>query len=107
MRSPADLKKEIESRLKKYLSRDKTGIRHELLKLFLEIKSLRVVDIYENLKERYTTSYHSIASMVGIIASKIGILHVKKDKDNVNTQYELKEQYKDIVTKLVGSVGSS
>jgi hypothetical protein len=104
MRTPADLKNEIESRLKNYLSRDKTGIRHELLKLFLEIKSLRVADIYEDLKERYAISYHSVASMVGIIASKIGILHVRKDKDNVNTQYELKEQYKDIVIKLVSPV---
>ncbi len=104
MRTPADLKNEIESRLKNYLSRDKTGIRHELLRLFLEIKSLRVADIYEDLKERYTISYHSVASMVGIIASKIGILHVRKDKDNVNTQYELKEQYRDIVIKLVSPV---
>jgi hypothetical protein len=104
MRTPADLKTEIESRLKNYLSRDKTGIRHELLRLFLEIKSLRVADIYEDLKERYTISYHSVASMVGIIASKIGILHVRKDKDNVNTQYELKEQYRDIVIKLVSPV---
>ncbi|HDR73281.1 MAG TPA: DUF2551 domain-containing protein [Methanoculleus sp.] len=104
MRTPADLKKEIESRLKKYLSRDKTGIRHELLKLFLKVKSLRVADIYENLKDRFTTSHHSIASMVGIIASKIGILHVRKNKDNVTTHYELKEQYEDIVTKLVGPV---
>lgn len=101
MRTPADLKKEIESRLKNYLSRDKTGIRHELLKLFLKIKSLRVADIYDNLKGRYAISYHSVASMVGIIASRIGILHVRKDKDNVNTRYELKDQYKDIVAKLV------
>ncbi|NVO66421.1 DUF2551 domain-containing protein [Methanofollis tationis] len=42
MRSPADFKKEIEARLKKYLSRDSTGIRHEVLAFFVRIKSATI-----------------------------------------------------------------
>ena len=36
MRATAEIKKVIESRLKNYVSRDKTGIRREMLKLFLK-----------------------------------------------------------------------
>ena len=104
MRSPGDLKKEIEDRLRSYLSRDKTGIRHEVLGLFLKVKSLTVSQIYEILKTKFTISYHSVASMVGTIASKIGILHVKRNKDNANTTYELKEKYTDVVAHLLGTV---
>ena len=44
MRSPAEIKSLIEARLKTYLSRDTTGIRREMLKLFLKIKSLTIAD---------------------------------------------------------------
>ncbi len=82
MRSPGELKKEIESRLKGYLSRDRDGIRHELLNLFVKVKSLTIPpQIYEKLQERFSVSYHSIASMVGIIASRIGILHVRRNAE--------------------------
>jgi hypothetical protein len=104
MRSPADLKTEIESRLKKYLSRDNSGIRHELLNTFVRMKSLTIAETFEHLRTKFTISYHSVASMVGIIASKIGILRVKKDKDNDTTTYELKDQYTDLVVRLIGTV---
>jgi (p)ppGpp synthase/HD superfamily hydrolase len=104
MKTPGDFKKEIESRLKQYLSRDKTGIRHELVKLFLKTRSLTVAEIYERLRKRFSITYHSVASMVGIIASRIGILHVKRNTDNSIANYELKEQYSDIVMRLVGPV---
>jgi hypothetical protein len=103
MRSPGDIKQEIESRLKAYLSRDKTGIRHEVLKLFIKVKSLTIAEILEKLKTRFNVTYNSVASMVGIIASKIGILHVKRYNDNSISQYKLKEQYSDIVVKLIGT----
>ncbi|NYT05898.1 MAG: DUF2551 domain-containing protein [Methanomicrobiales archaeon] len=103
MRTPADLKKEIESRLRSYLSRDKTGIRHEILNLFVKIKSLTIHDVHEKIRRQYEATYQSVASMVGIIASKIGILRVIRTKDNGSTTYELKEQYKEMVVRLIGS----
>ena len=53
MRSPGELKKEIESRLKGYLSRDRDGIRHELLNLFVKVKSLTIPQIHEKLQEQF------------------------------------------------------
>lgn len=103
MRSPADIKREIEARLKTYLSRDNTGIRHEVLAFFVRIRSTTIPDLYALLSRTFTVSYHSIASMVGIIASRIGILHVRRDTENTNTVYEMKEEYVGLVTRLLDS----
>ena len=74
MLSPSDLRKEIENRLRKYLASDKSGIRKEMLSLFVRAKSLTVAQIHEKLAEKFSVSYYSITSMVGTIASKLGIL---------------------------------
>ncbi len=103
MRSPYELKGEIEARLKGYLSRDRDGIRHELLSLFVKVKSLTIPQIYTKLQEQFSISYHSVASMVGIIASRIGILHVRRNADGTNTVYERKEQYVDVVANILGT----
>lgn len=103
MRSPSELKSEIESRLEGYLSRDCNGIRYELLSLFVKIRSLTIPQIHERLQEQFSISYHSIASMVGIIAARIGILHVRRNAVGTNTVYELKDQYVDVVTNVLGA----
>lgn len=101
MRSPVDFKSQIYRRLKEYLSRDTTGIRRALLALFIRLKTWTIPQIFEQLKQHFTISYHSLASMVGIIASRIGILRVKKTMDSNNTLYELKEQYVGLVSDLI------
>ena len=65
MRSPSELKLEIETRLEGYLSRDRDGIRHELLSLFVKARSLTIPQVYEKLQEQFSISYRSVASMVG------------------------------------------
>ncbi|MDK2974665.1 MAG: hypothetical protein PWP08_1036 [Methanofollis sp.] len=101
MWSPADFKKEIEARLTKYLSRDSTGIRHEVLAFFVRIKSTTIPELYTRLSRTFTTTYHSVASMVGIIASRMGILHVKRDQDGPNAVYQIKEEYVCMVARLL------
>ncbi len=101
MRSPVDFKSQICRRLKEYLSRDTTGIRRALLALFIRIKSWTIPQIFDQLKGHFAISYHSVASMVGIIASRIGILRVKKSLDSNNTLYEMKEQYLDLVSGVL------
>ncbi|MDV2482879.1 DUF2551 domain-containing protein [Methanoculleus sp. Wushi-C6] len=103
MRSPSEFKREIEARLKGYLSRDRDGIRHELLKLFVKIKALTIPQIYEKLQAQFSISYHSVASMVGTIASRIGILRVRRNAEGTNTIYELKDQYVDVVAGILGT----
>ena len=101
MRSPSEIKGVIEGRLQSYLSRDRTGIRREVLRLFVKTKSITIAEIVTELQKQFVVTFHAIASMVGIIASRIGILHATRTADGVN-RYELKEKYYDIVIRIVG-----
>ena len=103
MRSPSEIKRVIEGRLRSYLSRDRTGIRREVLILFVKTRSITIAEIVAELQKRFTVTFHAIASMVGIIASRIGILRATRNSDGVNS-YELKEKYVDIVTGIIGVV---
>lgn len=103
MLSPSDLRKEIETRVRKYLSRDKSGIRKELLKLMVRLKTMTVAEIHEKLSERFEVSYHSLASMVGTIASKLGILSTRRSPDGTTGIYEVKEQYVDVIETAIQS----
>ncbi|OPY37704.1 MAG: hypothetical protein A4E35_01133 [Methanoregula sp. PtaU1.Bin051] len=100
MRSPQEIKRVIESRLRSYLSRDRTGIRRELLRLFVRIKSMTIADLVRELQKQFAVTFHAIASMVGIIASRIGILRMTRNADGMHL-YELKEKYVDIVVRIV------
>jgi len=102
MRSPQEIKRVIEGRLRAYLSRDRTGIRREVLRLFVQTKAITIAELVAILQKQFTVTFHAIASMVGIIASRIGILRATRNADGVN-RYELKEKYVDIVTGIVGT----
>jgi len=100
MRSQFEIERMIEGRLRSYLSRDKTGIRREVLRILLRIRQTTIADIVDGLRERFTVSFHTIASMVGIIASRIGILRVSRNAGGVTT-YELRDKYASMVDRLV------
>jgi len=101
MRSPSEIKKIIEGRLRSYLSKDKTGIRREVLRHFVRTKSLTIAELVTELQKHFTVTFHAIASMVGIIASRIGILRATRNADGTNA-YEIKEKYVDVVVRIVG-----
>jgi len=101
MRSPQEIKRVVEGRLKSYLSRDKTGLRREVLRLFVRTKSITIAKIVAELQKQFSVTFHAIASMVGIIASRIGILRATRNADGMNT-YELKEKYVDVVVRIIG-----
>jgi hypothetical protein len=101
MRSPSEIKRIIEGRLRSYLSKDKTGIRREVLRLFLRSGSITIAELVAELQKQFSVTFHAIASMVGIIASRIGILRATRNDDGQNS-YELKQKYFDIVIRIVG-----
>ncbi len=103
MLSPGEIRKEIEERLRAYLSRDRSGIRKELLNLFIRVRSLTIAEIHARLNEHFSIGIKSVASMVGIIASKFGILHIRRNAEGTTSVYEMKEQYLDVVTDIVAS----
>ena len=101
MRSPSEIKRLVEGRLRSYLSRDRTGIRREVLRLFVKLKSVTIAQLVAELQSQFAVTFHAIASMVGIIASRIGILRAQRNSDGIHN-YELKEKYLDIVVRIVG-----
>ena len=101
MRSPHEIQRVIETRLRAYISRDRTGIRRELLRLFVRVKSMTIAELVAELQKNFSVTFHKIASMVGIIASRIGILRASKSPDGVSS-YALKEKYIDVVVRIVG-----
>jgi len=96
-----DLPRFIEERLRGYLSRDRTGIRHALLSLFVASRTMTIPIVYRELSDGYPASYHSVASMVGMLASRIGILRVRRSTMGEASVYELREQYLDLVTRVM------
>jgi hypothetical protein len=102
MRSPSEIKRVVEGRLRSYLSRDRTGIRREVLMLFLRMRSITIADLVAELQKQFSVTFHAIASMVGIITSRIGILRATRKAEGMNT-YELKEKYVDLVVRIVGT----
>ncbi len=104
MRAKAEIRKVIETRLKNYVSRDRTGIRREMIRLFLKIKSFTIQDVYHYLEKKFSISYHSVAAMVGIVASRLGILRVSRNRDGTTSLYEVREQYLEMVTRIIGPV---
>ena len=102
MRSQFEIEQMIEGRLKSYLTRDKNGLRREVLRMVLRIRQVTIADIFERLKKQFSVSFHTVASMVGIIASRIGILRVNRGAGGLTT-YELKEKYVGMVDRIVGA----
>ena len=91
----------VERRLRAYLSRDKTGIRREVLRLFVTSRSLSIAELVAHLKTRFAVTVQAIASMVGIIAARIGILCATRISGGLHN-YRLKEKYVGIVVGIVG-----
>ena len=93
------MNKEIEERVRKYLERDKDGIRKELLKVFLEGKKFTTDEIHKRLVERgFNINVKGVSAMVGLISARLGILKTELGEKN---RYHLKEEYAEIVRKIL------
>ena len=91
------LKRRIKERLEKYLELDTAGIRNTLLNIFLEIKETTIDTIHEILSKKYEVSHNMVASMVGYVHSKLGILRAYKESYKTPTIYTIKEDYIEMV----------
>ena len=87
------LKRRIKERLEKYLELDTAGIRNTLLNIFLEIKETTVDTIHKILSRKYDVSHNMVASMVGYVHSKLGILRAHKESYKTPIVYTLNEDY--------------
>lgn len=95
------LKYKIAKRLEKYLELDTNGIRNHILKIFLDIRNATVDAIYRIISKKYDVSHNVVASMIGYIYSKLGILRAHKESYKTPILYSLKEDYMELVRSIV------
>jgi len=95
------LKIRIKRRLEVYLELDIDGIRKLVLNLLLKLKKVTVDLLFKELNKKFRVSYSAVASTLGYIHSKLGILHVFKESYKTPTVYSLKEEYVDMITSAL------
>jgi arginine repressor len=91
--------KEIETRLRKYLDRDKKGVRVEMLKLMLSGEKYTTEEIYKELQSRgVEIKTRGVSAMIGLMSARLGI--IKMELGNKN-RYFLKPEYSELVVKIL------
>jgi hypothetical protein len=96
---------EITKRLHEYLATDAQGIRRIVLQVFMKMKSLTADMLHRILMERgYSITLKQVTAMLGVIHSKLGILHAHKNSYDSKYEYSLKEKYEGIVQKALTSI---
>ncbi len=91
------LKFRIKRRLELYLELDIDGIRKSIIDTLLRLKRVTVDLLYNELRRKFKVSYSAVASTLGYIHSKLGILHAYKESYKTPIVYSLKEEYIDII----------
>jgi hypothetical protein len=93
----------VEERLRSWLAGDDEGIRYAMLRIFLSHNDLSIQEIYEKLSLSFSTSYHSVSGMIGIVSSRVGILAgTRSDRDRCRI-YRLREKHTPIVRQIISS----
>jgi hypothetical protein len=91
------LRLRIKRRLEMYLELDIDGIRKSIIDILLKLKKVTVDLLYLELNRKFKVSYSAVASTLGYIHSKLGILHAYKESYKTPIVYSLKEEYVDII----------
>ena len=87
------LKENIISRLEQFVAADATGYRKKILDIFIKVKEFTVNQIHTIVSQEYAVTRNEIASMIGYIQSKVGILKSRKESYKSPTIYTVKDEY--------------
>jgi len=87
---------EIMSRLVSFLNLDADGLRRFVLQSIVEAREFTVASLHEIVSRRFSVSKKVVASMIGYICSRLGILHVNKRSYRSPKTYLLRDEYADI-----------
>jgi hypothetical protein len=94
---------EILSRLVRFLDLDADGLRRFVLQSIVEAREFTVASLHEIVSRRFSVSKKVVASMIGYICSRLGILHVIKRSYRSPKTYMLREEYADIARRALSS----
>ena len=97
----SSMQSEIAGRLVQFLDLDTDGRRRFVLGVILEAGEITVTSLYRAVKEQFETSRKVVASLLGYICSKLGILRAHKKSYRLPTVYILKEEYAELVRSVL------
>ncbi len=93
------MNEEVVRRLRKYLERDRSGVRKALLRIVLTGEKLTTEDIQKRLAEMgYELNIRGVSAMVGLMSARLGILKLEIGEKN---KYYLKKEYEGVVRSLL------
>jgi hypothetical protein len=87
---------EIMGRLVRFLDIDSDGLRRFVLQSIVETREFTVASLHEIVSLRFCVSKKVVASMIGYICSRLGILHVIKRSYRSPKTYVLRDEYAEI-----------
>ena len=87
---------EILGRMVSFLNLDTDGLRRVVLESMVDAGEFTVASLHERVSLRFDVSRKVIASMIGYICSRLGILHVNKKSYRAPKTYVLRDEYADI-----------
>ncbi|WP_300607953.1 DUF2551 domain-containing protein [Methanohalophilus sp.] len=97
------IRTKIKARLKKFVEFDVSGLRRRVLSLILNLKRSTVDELHMAISKDFDVSRSVVASMVGYIHSRLGILRSHKESYKTPTVYSLKEEYVDLIQNVLAS----
>ena len=103
----SSIRSKIKRRLEKFIELDANGIRSHILSVFLKVKEATVDKLHEVISKKHDVSRSAVASMVGYIHSKLGILRAHKESYKTPIVYSLKEEYADMIKAALNSNSSA
>jgi hypothetical protein len=92
---------EIFSRIVKFLNLDTDGLRRVVLESIVEAREFTVASLHESVSKRFNVSRKVVASMIGYICSRLGLLHVNKKSYRAPKTYVLRDEYADLARAVL------
>jgi hypothetical protein len=95
---------EILGRMIRFLNLDTDGLRRVVIESIVEAREFTVASLHETVRKRVDVSKKVIASMIGYICSRLGILHVNKKSYRAPMSYVLRDEYADIARAVLATL---
>jgi len=95
---------EILGRMVRFLNLDSDGLRRAVLESMVETREFTVASLHEIVSKRLEVSKKAIASMIGYICSRLGILHINKKSYRSPTSYVIRDEYADIARAVLSGL---
>lgn len=92
---------EVSSRLTRFVDMDNHGLRKCILLTIVETRRFTVNSLHETVSRKFEVSKKVVASMIGYICSRLGILRVNKASYRSPKTYMLRDEYADIARSVL------